>query len=103
MRRLLTVRVLLGAIIVAGVVRPATAGEHRIVLKEHVNRQWTNELLSDPFAAPKGACHVDSVSLRGPQGPKPVQFSDVEYWPAARSRCGPQAGGSRRKDRRASR
>ena len=85
MRQLLTALVLLGVIIMAGVCRPATAGEHQIVLKEHVNRRWTNELLSYPFEAPEGACHVDSVSLRGPEGPKPVQLSDVEYWPTTRA------------------
>jgi len=81
MRQPLTARVLLGVIIMVGVCRPATAGEHQIVLKEHAGRRWTNELLSYSFGAPEGACHVDSVSLRGPEGPKPMQLSDVEYWP----------------------
>ena len=76
---------LFGFIIVAGMCRPAMAGEHRIVLKEHVNRQWTNELLSYSFEAMEGACHVDSLSLRGPDGPQPVQLSDVEYWPSTRT------------------
>jgi hypothetical protein len=66
-----------------GARQPATAGEHQIALTEHVNRQWTNELLSYPFAAPEGDCHVDSVRLLGPDGPLPVQLSDVEYWPNA--------------------
>lgn len=57
------------------------AGEQRIVLKEHVNRQWRNELISYSFEAPQGACHVDSIRLDGPQGPVPVQLSDVELWP----------------------
>ncbi|MFH1918866.1 MAG: hypothetical protein ABIP48_03120 [Planctomycetota bacterium] len=83
--QLLTAVVLLGVIIVAGVCRPGTAGEHEIVLKEHVSRRWTNELLSYPFEAAEGACRVDSVTLRGPEGPEPVQLSDVEYWPATRT------------------
>jgi len=69
------------AIITAGAHLPATAGESRIVLKERVNRQWKNELLSYPFEAPEGACHVGSVTLQGPKGPEPVQLSDVELWP----------------------
>ncbi|MFH1265551.1 MAG: hypothetical protein ABIK89_07460, partial [Planctomycetota bacterium] len=83
--QLLTALVLLGVIIVAGACRPGTAGEHEIVLKEHVSRRWTNELLSYPFEAAEGACHVDSVTLRGPEGPEPVQLSDVAYWPATRT------------------
>lgn len=74
-----------GAVVIAGTSRPAAAGEHRIVLKEHVNRQWTSELLSYPLEAPEGACHVDSMSLHGPNGPQPVQLSDVEYWPTTRT------------------
>ena len=85
MRRLLTALVLLEPFIVAGVCGPAMAGEHRIVLKEHVHRQWTNELLSYPFEAPEGACHEGSLSLEGPEGPKPVQLSDVRYWPTTRA------------------
>jgi len=85
MRQLLTLLVPAGAIIMAGLCRPATAGEQQFVLKEHVGRRWTNELLSYPFEAPKDACHVDSVSLRGPDGSQPVQLSNVEYWPTTRT------------------
>ena len=70
----------LAAAVIAGSHR-AEAGEHRIVLKEHVNHRWTNELLSYPFEAPEGACRENSLSIEGPQGPQPVQLSDVEYWP----------------------
>jgi len=80
-----TTAVVLAGLVMAGALRPAAAGEHRIVLKDYVNRQWTNELLSYPFEAPQGTCHVDSVSLRGPDGPVPVQLSDVEYWPGSRT------------------
>ncbi len=85
MRPFLTALLPVGVFVMAGVCRPVPAGEHRIALKEHVNRQWTNELLSYPFEAPEGACHVESVSLRGPAGPQPVQLSAVEYWPATRT------------------
>ena len=72
MRRLLTALMAVGAIVMAGVCGPAMAGERGIVLKEHVNRRWTNELLSYPFEAPEGACHEDSVSLEDPEGPTRV-------------------------------
>ena len=85
MRQLLIALVLVGVIIMAGVCRPATAGEDQIALKEHVGRPWTNELLSYPFEALEGACHVDSVGLGGPEGPMPVQLSDVEVWPTTQT------------------
>lgn len=85
MKRIITALVLFGVVIMVGVSRRAMAGEQRIVLKEHVNRRWTNELLSYAFEAPEGACHVDSVSLEGPEGQMPVQLSDVEYWPTTNS------------------
>jgi hypothetical protein len=57
------------------------ANETKIVLREHLNQPWTNELLSYPFSAAKGDCDARSVSLTGPQGPVPVQLSQVECWP----------------------
>jgi hypothetical protein len=44
----------------------APAGEQTFVLQEHVNRDWTRELVSFPVEFPKGACHPQSASLRGP-------------------------------------
>ena len=85
MRAVLTRLALLGVIVTVGLCQPATAGEHRIVLTEHVNRRWTNELLSYPFEATKGACHVDSVTLKGPNAPMPVQLSDIVYWPGSKT------------------
>jgi hypothetical protein len=85
MRRLLAALLLADVIIMAGPGRPAMAGEQRIVLQEHVGRQWTNELLSYPFEAPEGACGADSLSLQGPEGPIPVQLSNIEVWPATRT------------------
>ena len=81
MRQLLTSLALFSVITVVGVRQPSAAGEHQFVLKEHVNRRWTNELLSYPFEASEGSCHMDSVGLQGPKGAMPVQLSDVEYWP----------------------
>ncbi len=57
------------------------AGEQHIVLRDYLSQQWTRELLAYPFSAPEGACHVNSVTLTGPQGPVPVQLTEVEYWP----------------------
>ena len=82
MRKLLNALCLLGVVITMGVAR---AGEPQIVLREYVNRQWTNELLGYPFAAPERACHFDSISLAGPSGPVPVQLLDVEYWPETKT------------------
>jgi hypothetical protein len=48
------------------------AKEQQIVLREHLNKQWTNELLTYPFSAEKGACHERSITLMGPQGPMPA-------------------------------
>ncbi|MCL4207386.1 MAG: hypothetical protein KJ000_33300 [Pirellulaceae bacterium] len=64
-----------------GIWRPAVAGEQRIVLREYVNRQWTDELIGYPFAAADGACDVESIRLLGPNGLQPVQLTDVQRWP----------------------
>ncbi len=85
MRRIPAASVVLGIVLTAAVAGRAVAGRRQIVLNEHVNRRWTGELLSYPFEVPEGACHVDSLRLRGPNGPQPVQLSDVEYWLATRT------------------
>ncbi|MHB9134072.1 MAG: hypothetical protein ACYDBB_23630 [Armatimonadota bacterium] len=63
----------------------AVAGEKKITVQEQLNRQWTHELLTYPFAAPQGQCEVTSVALTGPNGPLPVQLSDVQLWPGTQS------------------
>ena len=60
---------------------PAGAGQQQIVLHEYLNQPWTNQLLSYPFSAPEGACAPGSVRLTRPQGPVPVQLTDVRFWP----------------------
>ncbi|MHB9024393.1 MAG: hypothetical protein ACYC7E_09490 [Armatimonadota bacterium] len=60
------------------------AGETKIVLRDYVNQQWTNELLTYPFTAAKGTCMVNSVTLTGPRGAVPVQLSDITYWPKSK-------------------
>ena len=57
------------------------AAEQQLVLREHLNQQWTQELVSYPFEAGMGACHEDSLMLRGPRGVLSVQLSDVKHWP----------------------
>jgi len=52
---------------------PAWAGEQKIVVRDYLNQQWTNELLTYPFSAAEGACDARSVTLTGPRGPVPVQ------------------------------
>ena len=56
-------------------------GEQRIVLREHVNRRWSDQRLGYPFTASQGSCHPDSLRLTGPTGACPVQLTDLEYWP----------------------
>ncbi|MHB9023900.1 MAG: hypothetical protein ACYC7E_06940 [Armatimonadota bacterium] len=60
------------------------AGETKIVLRDYLNRQWTNELLTYPFSAARGACDARSVSLTGPRGAVPVQLTEIVYWPKTR-------------------
>ncbi|MHB9023008.1 MAG: hypothetical protein ACYC7E_02375 [Armatimonadota bacterium] len=66
---------------VIAVVSAAIAGERKIVLRDFLNQQWTNELLTYQFTAKRGECRVGSVTLVGPKGVVPVQLSQVEYWP----------------------
>ncbi|MHB9025792.1 MAG: hypothetical protein ACYC7E_16765 [Armatimonadota bacterium] len=60
------------------------AAETQIVLRDYLNQPWTNELLTYPFSAPKGACDARSVTLTGPRGAVPVQLSEIECWPETR-------------------
>jgi len=60
------------------------AGEQRIVLRDYIQQEWKNELVTYPFSAPQGACHPDSAALTGPRGPVPVQLSEIEFWPGSR-------------------
>ena len=56
------------------------AGEQQVVLRDYIQEEWKNELLTYSFSAPNGACHPDSVTLTGPRCPVPVQLSEIEYW-----------------------
>ncbi|OPZ84809.1 MAG: hypothetical protein BWY76_01694 [bacterium ADurb.Bin429] len=72
-----SVAVLLGLLLMLA----AHAGEQRFTLREQLRVTWTDELVTFPFTAPKGACHPASVTLVGPKGPLPVQLIEVELWP----------------------
>jgi hypothetical protein len=81
---------LVGALIIAVLLTLSLGGasmadEQQIVLKEHLGQTWTQELLTYPFSAPEGACHPDSLRLTGPDGPLPVQLSDLVMWPEGRT------------------
>ena len=65
----------------SGGVRTAFAGQKEIVLREHLNRRWADQFVSYPLEAGTGECAPGSVRLEGPDGPVPVQLSDVELWP----------------------
>jgi hypothetical protein len=56
----------------------ASAGERRLVLVDHINHAWHQELVSyAPRFAP-GECHRSSLTLTGPQGEVPLQLSEVK-------------------------
>ncbi|MBM4078736.1 MAG: hypothetical protein FJ278_03485, partial [Planctomycetes bacterium] len=73
--------VFIAALLATSVGSSGWAGEKKIALQEHLNRSWANELLTYPFEAAKGQCVAESVGLTGPNGPMPVQLSEVELWP----------------------
>jgi len=74
------------AVLVSGLCsRSVWAGEKTIVLQEHLNRRWAHQLVTYPFEGAKGECALESVSLAGPNGPLPVQLSDVVLWPGTES------------------
>ena len=62
-----------------------SAGEQEIVLQDHLEQKWSNELVTFPFEALKGQCHRDSVTLEGPSGPVACQLSEVEGWPGSKT------------------
>lgn len=57
------------------------SGQHDIVLEEHLNRTWRDQMLTYEFEAPRRTCHPESLQMDGPDGPLPVQISEVETWP----------------------
>src|SRR3972149_5029747 len=73
------------AVVSLSQVHLARAAEQRIVLRDYIQQEWKNELVTYPFSAPEGACHPDSVTLTGPKGPVPVQLSEIELWPGSQS------------------
>lgn len=62
----------------------AMSNEQRIVLRDYLKQQWTNELVTVPFSAKNGSCHEESVELNDPTGPLPVQLSEVKHWPGTK-------------------
>jgi hypothetical protein len=62
----------------------ARAGESKFVLRDYIDQQWTNELLTYSFSAERGTCDARSVTLTGPHGAVPVQLTDITYWPDTR-------------------
>jgi hypothetical protein len=75
---------LMAAVVLLSSVR-ARAGETTIVLRDYLQQSWTNELLTYPFSASKGACDARSITLTGPHGPVPAQLIDVVTWPDGKS------------------
>ncbi|HJN14813.1 MAG TPA: hypothetical protein QGH10_04955, partial [Armatimonadota bacterium] len=75
-------RLALAALVVIAVValgQPASsAGERRIRLNDHINRQWSSELVSHLLVFDPGTCHQSSLTLSGPTGDVAFQLSEVE-------------------------
>jgi hypothetical protein len=63
----------------------AADGERQMVLREYVQRQWKDELISYPFQAAVDRCDPGSVRLTGPDGPMAVQLTDIRRWPGTDS------------------
>jgi hypothetical protein len=82
--RLAPVPVLVCVVLMAGRMDGLWAGERQILLKDYLNQRWNQELLTYPFEFKQRECHPDSVRLIGPQGPVPVQLSQVECWPGTK-------------------
>jgi len=74
---------LIAAIGVLSLAMPADGGQKTFVLREHLNQNWTRELVSFAFQAGKGQCHRDSLRLQGPGGAVACQLSAVQAWPGA--------------------
>lgn len=51
---------------------------HAFVLKDHIRRDWTNQLVRVRFET-ETPCPSDFIRLFGPAGAVPVQLSNVEY------------------------
>ena len=49
-----------------------------IVLKDHINHEWSHELLSYDVTFDAGTCHLSTLELSGPEGALPVQLSGVQ-------------------------
>ncbi|HEY3418056.1 MAG TPA: hypothetical protein VGM23_14350, partial [Armatimonadota bacterium] len=77
------------AVLMMAIVALTPAGartqETKIVLREYLKQEWKGELLTYAFSAAKGTCDARSVTLTGPQGPVPVQLSEIAYWPGTQS------------------
>jgi hypothetical protein len=73
----------MAAVLLVATTGPTSAGQQNIIIREHLGQRWTRELVTYPFAAEKGQCHPNSIKLIGPDGPVPVQVTDVVTWPDA--------------------
>ncbi|TVS20757.1 MAG: hypothetical protein EA424_02365, partial [Planctomycetaceae bacterium] len=59
----------------------AVADQQQMVLREYVDRQWMDELISYPLEAARGTCDASSIRMTGPDGPMAVQLTDIDRWP----------------------
>lgn len=66
-------------------VAAAEEGQWRIELEEQLDRGWYDEPLSYTFEAEEGEAHVDTLRLEGPNGPMPMQLTEVDLWPGTQT------------------
>jgi len=63
-------------------VSPAIAGTKNFQLRDHLNREWTDEYVSYELTFANRQCHEESMRLAGADGRAvPHQLSGIEFWP----------------------
>lgn len=51
------------------------AAERTIRLKDHINHEWSSELVNYDLVFEPGTCHISTMTLEGPAGPVAFQLS----------------------------
>ena len=54
--------------------RSCLAAERTIRLKDHINHEWSSELVNYDLVFEPGACHISTMTLEGPAGPVAFQL-----------------------------
>jgi len=75
----------LTVVVVSDAACVSLGAEQKLVLQDHIKKQWSRELVTYPFQADRGQCHRDSVTVTGPEGEVACQLSDIKFWPGSRT------------------